>query len=35
MVSLKLKAGIESFIENHRGTLKKLEMERALSSLIT
>lgn len=35
MVSLKLKAGVESFIENHRRTLKRLEIENIISSLIT
>lgn len=35
MVSLKLKAGVESFIVNHRETLKSLEIEHALSSLTT
>ncbi len=34
MVSLKLKAGIESFLEHHRTALRKLEMESAISSLI-
>lgn len=34
MVSLKLKAGIESFLEHHRMALKRLEMEDAFSSLI-
>ncbi len=35
MVSLKLKAGIESFMENRRATLKRLEIESVISSLIT
>lgn len=35
MVSLKLKAGIESFLEHHRIALKRLEMEGAFSALIT
>jgi hypothetical protein len=34
MVSLKLKAGIESFLEHRRETLQKLELEGAISSLI-
>ncbi len=34
MVSLKLKAGIESFLEQHRATLIKLEIEESLSSLV-
>ncbi len=33
MVSLKMKAGIESFIETHRESLKRLAIEQALSSL--
>ena len=34
MVSLKLKAGIESFIEHHRETLKRHNMEEILSTLL-
>lgn len=34
MVSLKLKAGIESFLEHRREALKRLEMEGMISSLI-
>jgi hypothetical protein len=34
MVSLKLKAGIESFIEHHRESLKRLETEEIFSTLL-
>ncbi len=34
MVSLKLKAGIESFIEHHRESLKRLEAEGIFSTLL-
>ncbi len=34
MVSLKLKAGIESFIEHHREILQKLELKDMISSLV-
>jgi hypothetical protein len=34
MVSLKLKAGIESFIEHHRESLKRLEAEEIFSMLL-
>ncbi len=34
MVSLKLKAGIESFIEHHREALKRLETEEIFSTLL-
>lgn len=34
MVSLKMKAGIESFIETHRESLRKLNIDQAVSSLI-
>jgi hypothetical protein len=34
MVSLKLKAGLESFIEHHREALKRLEAEEIFSSLL-
>jgi hypothetical protein len=34
MISLKLKAGIESFIEHHRETLKRLQTEEIFSTLL-
>lgn len=34
MVSLKLKAGIETFLSHHKGTLKKLKIDSFFSSLL-
>lgn len=35
MVSLKLKAGVESFLESHTEALRRLDLDRGLSSLLT